>query len=176
MLRNAFDLSDFLCKSLLKPSAWRRSWQRRHKEYVEIWRQAWDTSKASWRHCKDKEGQMRTNLGPPRTSRGQAEDRKRIYERPHRQKVQIYWCFEGNPSLLRFQLFAVFGLRQIVFAAILSLFKSTKPCLWSLRLIFHVFHEKPQQLCSEVFEAKGCDVSVENTMNFSSKNDTAWSL
>ena len=37
--------------------------------------------------------------------------------------------FEGNPSLLLFQYFAVFGLRKVVLTAILSLFKSTKPYL-----------------------------------------------
>ena len=40
LLRNVFGPSDFLCKSLLKPSAWNRSWQRQYKEYVETWGQA----------------------------------------------------------------------------------------------------------------------------------------
>ena len=77
MLRNVYCLSDFLCKSLLKPSAWKRSWQRQHKEYVETWGQAWDITRALQRHCKDNKETKRTNEDNPRTSRGQKKDLRR---------------------------------------------------------------------------------------------------
>ena len=77
MLRNVFGLSDFLCKSLLKPSAWKRSWQRQHKEYVETWGQAWDITRASQRHCKDNKKTKKTNEDKPRTSKGQKKDLRR---------------------------------------------------------------------------------------------------
>ena len=48
---------------------------------------------------------------------------------------------------LFFQWFAVSGLLKIVLAKILSLFKSTKPYLWHMRLISHAFHKNPQPLC-----------------------------
>ena len=77
MLRNVFGLSDFLCKSLLKPSAWKRSWQRQHKEYVENWGQAWHITRASQRYCKDNKKTKKTNEDKPRTRRGQEKDSQR---------------------------------------------------------------------------------------------------
>ena len=77
ILRNVYGLSDFLCKSLLKPSAWKRSWQRQHKEYVETWGQAWDITRASQRHRKDNEKTKRTNEDKPRASWGQKKDLQR---------------------------------------------------------------------------------------------------
>ena len=77
MFRNVYCLSDFLCKSLLKPSAWKRYWQRQHKEYVETWGQAWDITRVIQRHCKDNKKTKRTNEDKPRTSRGQKKDLQR---------------------------------------------------------------------------------------------------
>ena len=77
MFRNVNCLSDFLCKSLLKPSAWKRYWQRQHKEYVETWGQTWDITRVIQRHCKDNKKTKRTNEDKPRTSRGQKKDLKR---------------------------------------------------------------------------------------------------
>ena len=77
MLRNKYSLSDFLFKSLLKPSAWKRSWQGQHKEYVETWGQAWDITRALQRYCKHYKKTKRTNEDKPRTSRGQTKDLRR---------------------------------------------------------------------------------------------------
>ena len=87
--------------------------------------------------------------------------------------IYLQRCLEGNTFLHLFQQFAVFWLQKIVLAAIFSLFKSTKPYLWSLRLIFH---EYPQQLCSDIFEDEVCDFFIKSTINFGFKNVTAWSL
>ena len=87
--------------------------------------------------------------------------------------IYLQICLEGNTFLLIFQEFTVFGLQKIVLAATLSLFKSTKPYLWSRRLIFH---EKPKQLCSNIFEDEVCDFFIKSTLNFGFKNVTAWSL
>ena len=48
----------------------------------------------------------------------------------------MFWV---KPIFAHFQYFAVLGLLKTVLFTIPSLFKSTKPYLWTLRLIAHVF-------------------------------------
>ena len=77
-------------KALLKAFDWKRSWQRHYEEYAETWGQASDVPRESQWHCKDNKKTSMTNEDKPRTNLGQAEDRKRTYKGPHRQKVQLY--------------------------------------------------------------------------------------
>ena len=53
---------------------------------------------------------------------------------------------------------------------ILSLFKSTEPYLWTLRLIAHVFNKNSQQLCSYIFDESFYGFFAENIVKLFVEN------